>query len=241
MISRLFLMGMLIVPFAPIWSFSEAGASQPNVIFILLDDMGWGDFGVLHQNSIVDRKRHQTPFLDQMANEGMQLRSHYCPAPVCAPSRASLLSGVHQGHAEVRDNQFDKALADNHTLATVMKAAGYKTWLVGKYGLQGKPLVDNQPEDAKTWPAYPTRRGFDEFYGYVRHRDGHGHYPADEWLSGDSESHRSPKQVWHNDQEVSGGLAGCYTTDLFAARSKDWIIKHARGENPEQPFFLYLA
>lgn len=227
---------LLLVSFAA----TAHAESKPNVIFILLDDMGWGDFGVLHQNTSKHSKRHQTPMLDQMAGEGMQLRSHYCPAPVCAPSRSSLLTGVHQGHAVVRDNQFDKALEDNHTLATVMKAAGYKTWLVGKYGLQG---ATNGQDDAWTpadWPAYPTKRGFDEFYGYVRHRDGHLHYPAESWSLGNSESHRTPKQVWHNDNEVSKDLAKCYTTDLFAARSKDWITKHVQS-GTKDPFFLYLA
>lgn len=219
---------------------AAAGTSQPNVIFILLDDMGWGDFGVLHQNSLTDHKRHRTPMLDQMAVEGMQLRAHYCPAPVCAPSRSSLLSGVHQGHTEVRDNQFDKALANNHTLGTVMKAAGYKTWLVGKYGLQGAKNGQDDDFIPTDWPAYPTKRGFDQFYGYVRHRDGHLHYPADRWELGNSPSHRSPKQVWHNEDEVSAGLATCYTTDLFAARSKDWVIDHVRSRS-QQPFFLYLA
>ncbi|QEF96704.1 Arylsulfatase precursor [Stieleria maiorica] len=214
--------------------------SKPNVIFILLDDMGWGDFGVLYQNNSVHSKRHQTPMLDRMAAEGMQLRDHYCPAPVCAPSRSSLLTGVHQGHAEVRDNQFDKALADNHTLATVMKAAGYKTWLVGKYGLQGATNGKDDDWTPADWPAYPTKRGFDDFYGYVRHRDGHVHYPAEHWDRGDNELHRTPKQIWHNDREVSKDLAKCYTTDLFAARSKDWITKHVHGGS-EQPFFLYLA
>jgi len=215
-------------------------ASKPNIIFILLDDMGWGDLGVLHQNLSKHPKRHHTPMLDAMAAEGMQLRAHYCPAPVCAPSRSSLLSGVHQGHAEVRDNQFDKALADNHTLATVMKAAGYRTWLVGKYGLQGAKNGQDDDFTPEDWPAYPTKRGFDAFYGYVRHRDGHLHYPAHEWPLGDSPAHRTPKQVWHNEREVSSGLAGCYTTDLFAARSKDWIIDHVR-KNQRDPFFLYLA
>ncbi|MFU7560873.1 arylsulfatase [Roseiconus sp. JC912] len=221
-------------------SASDAG-TKPNVIFILLDDMGWGDFGVLHQNGLTDHKSHRTPLLDQMASEGAQLRAHYCPAPVCAPSRSSLLSGVHQGHTEVRDNQFDKALANNHTLASVMRTAGYQTWLVGKYGLQGG--AERKGDDTATpeqWDAYPTKRGFDRFYGYVRHRDGHVHYPAEQWPLGDSESHRSPKQVWFNDDEVSQDLAKCYTTDLFAARGKDWIIDHVKSDS-EQPFFLYLA
>lgn len=228
----LFLAGSFLV--------TASAESKPNVIFILLDDMGWGDFGVLHQNSSTHSKRHATPMLDRMAAEGMQLRAHYCPAPVCAPSRSSLLTGVHQGHAVIRDNQFDKALEDNHTLATVMKSAGYKTWLVGKYGLQGAPNGKDDDWTPADWAAYPTKRGFDEFYGYVRHRDGHLHYPAENWALGNSEAHRTPKQVWYNDDEVSKDLGKCYTTDLFAARSKDWIIKHARSGS-EQPFFLYLA
>ncbi|MCS7468198.1 sulfatase-like hydrolase/transferase [Stieleria sp. ICT_E10.1] len=226
--------------FAVLFVSTASAESKPNVIFILLDDMGWGDFGVLHQNDSTHTKRHHTPMLDRMAAEGMQLRDHYCPAPVCAPSRSSLLTGVHQGHAVVRDNQFDKALEDNHTLATVMKAAGYKTWLVGKYGLQGATNGQDDDWTPADWPAYPTKRGFDEFYGYVRHRDGHVHYPAENWDLGDNELHRTPKQIWHNDQEVSKDLAKCYTTDLFAARSKDWIAKHVQSGSTE-PFFLYLA
>src|SRR6056297_84964 len=206
----------------------------PNVIFILCDDLGWGDLGVFYQNQLTNHPHFQTPHLDRMANEGIQLRAHYCPAPVCAPSRGSLLTGVHQGHAEVRDNQFDKMLEDNHTLASVLKAAGYKTGLIGKYGLQGQ---GSRPEQ---WPGYPTKRGFDEFYGYVRHSDGHVHYPADHWELGNSAGHRSPKEIWHNEQEVSSGLQKCYTTDLFTARSKAWIQEHTQGA-PEQPFFLYLA
>ena len=214
-------------------SFAD-GVDRPNVLFLFTDDLGWGDLGVLHQNNSKHDRTHQTPHLDQMATEGIQLRAHYCPAPVCAPSRASLLTGVHQGHASVRDNQFDKMLADNHTLGTVMKSAGYATAIIGKYGLQG------DGRDPTSWPGYPTKRGFDEFYGYVRHVDGHVHYPADDWPLGNSESHRTPKEVWHNEDEVSAGLQTCYTTDLFTARAKDWIVKH-RESSPDQPFFLYLA
>lgn len=224
----LFLLGCLSA------NFSHGAESPPNILFILCDDLGWGDFGVLHQNHSTHPRRHQTPMIDQMAAEGMQMRSHYCPAPVCAPSRASLLTGVHQGHAEIRDNQFDKMLEDNHTLATVLRQAGYRTAMVGKYGLPGKG------DSAQTWPGYPTRRGFDEYFGYVRHVDGHVHYPADVWPLGNNERHRSPKEVWHNEREVSAGLSKCYTTDLFTARSKDWIIQHT-DTDPQQPFFLYLA
>ncbi|MDA7865407.1 sulfatase-like hydrolase/transferase, partial [Akkermansiaceae bacterium] len=117
-------------------------APRPNIIFILTDDLGYGDYGVFFQNlrkAKGDRTEpwHITPQLDQMAAEGLQLRHYYCPAPVCAPSRGSLLHGVHQGHANIRDNQFDQALGDNHTLASVLRAAGYSTAAIGKWGLQG--------------------------------------------------------------------------------------------------------
>lgn len=214
-------------------AFAES-SRKPNVIFILTDDLGWGDLGVFHQNKIENRPRHQTPQLDKMAAEGLQMRAHYCPAPVCAPSRATLLTGVHQGHATVRDNQFDKMLVDNHTLGTVMKQAGYTTALVGKYGLQG------DGKNPQQWDGYPTKRGFDDFFGYVRHVDGHQHYPAHDWPIGNSPGHRSGQELWHNDQEISSQLDKCYTTDLFTARAKHWITEQTKNESAE-PFFLYLA
>lgn len=209
---------------------------QPHILFVLVDDLGWGDFGVFFQNERArqgDRSRpwHFTPALDRLAHEGIQLPHHYCPAPVCAPSRASLLLGVHQGHANIRDNQFDKELEDNHTLGSVLKTAGYRTIAIGKYGLQGgQEQEEIQPPH---WPAHPNRRGFDEYYGYIRHRDGHEHYPK-EGL------HRGRKEVWHNMQEVSEQLDLCYTSDLFTARAKWEITRHVR-EQPDQPFFMYLA
>ncbi len=209
-------------------------AAQPNIIFVLTDDLGWGDLGCFYQNGIAGARKHATPHLDTFAAGGVQMRQHYCPAPVCAPSRASLLLGVHQGHANIRDNQFDKALEDNHTLGRVLKEAGYTTALVGKWGLQG-----NGGSPA-AWPAYPTERGFDYFYGYVRHADGHQHYPGNSYPPGNSGAHRSPKEVYENDTEVSAGLDRCYTTDLFTARTKQWIIDHV-GAYPSRPFFVYLA
>ena len=227
---------------------SAARGTKPNILFVFTDDMGYGDLGVLHQNA-KEGKKHLTPNFDRMAAEGVQLRRHYCPAPVCAPSRASLLRGLHQGHTEVRNSDFDKELPDNHTLATVMKAAGYRTAHVGKYGLQGLPPdgsfqgSDNEAEEWDTpeeWPAYPTKRGFDEYMGYVRHVDGHVHYPNNEWPIGNSESHRTGKPVWHDDEEISAQLDKCYTTDLFTAFAKRWIVEHEK-EQSDTPFFMYLA
>lgn len=213
------------------------GAERPNIIFILTDDLGYGDLGCFYQNerkAAGDRAQPWTftPHLDRLAAQGMQLREHYCSAPVCAPSRASLLLGVHQGHANVRDNQFDKALENNHTIATVLKAAGYATAAIGKWGLQGGP-GEKDPAAAKAgpdqWPAYPTRRGFDFYCGYVRHQDGHWHYPKED-----------KREVWENEREISAGLDGCYTADLFTARAKKWIVDQ-RAAHPEQPFMTYLA
>ncbi|WP_146400284.1 sulfatase-like hydrolase/transferase [Planctomycetes bacterium CA13] len=214
---------------------------QPNILLILVDDMGWGDLGVNFQNTRTNPKRHRTPHLDEMAESGVRLAQHYCAAPVCAPSRASLFTGVHQGNAVVRDNQFDWPLENNHTLATVLRSAGYKTWLIGKYGLHGgKEVADEEDQSPANWSAYPTKRGFDEYFGYVRHVDGHQHYPADSWPLGNSPTHIAPKQVWHNDREVSGDLTGCYTADLFTAFTKQAIIDHAKKPSAE-PFFMMLA
>ncbi len=214
-----------------------AESKRPNIIFILTDDLGYGDVGVFFQNQRRDKSDraepwHLTPQLDAMAAQGMQLREHYCPAPVCAPSRASLMLGVHQGHANVRDNQFDKALENNHTIASVLKAAGYSTGAIGKWGLQGGPPERSAAAAKATpadWPAFPTKRGFDDYFGYVSHYDGHFHYPKEDG-----------RRVWENDKEVSADLAGCYTTDLFTARAKMWITARHEAQ-PEKPFFLYLA
>jgi arylsulfatase A-like enzyme len=221
-----------------------SAAPAPNILFILCDDLGFGDTGPSFQNERAARKDRAlpafgTPALDTFAAEGTQLRNHYCGAPVCAPSRASLVLGQTQGHANVRDNQFDKALANNHTIASVLRQAGYATAAVGKWGLQGKVGAaapaggDDEAAasggSAATWPAYPTRRGFDFYFGYVRHSDGHFHYPK-----------ADKREVWENEREISATLDGCYTTDLFAARAKRWIVDH-QAKQPKQPFFLYLA
>jgi len=232
--NKLFLIMLLVVSgiLMPEFVFgTRPVAKKPNIIFILTDDLGYGDLGVLFQNQrkVHGKPYHSTPNLDKVAAEGMILTRHYVPAPVCAPSRASLLLGQHQGHAEIRNNQFDKALPANHNLATVLKEAGYATALIGKYGLQG--LEGDSPS---SWEAYPTKRGFDYFFGYVRHRDGHNHYPAHDVAS------RGPMELYDGNEEISDHLDGCYTTDLFTARAKKYIQDHKTG-HPDQPFFMYLA
>ena len=232
MLRILILIVCLVNPFLGISQNKKS--EKPNIIFIFTDDLGYGDIGVFFQN---ERKKHNdrskpwtsTPNLDIMANEGAILTQHYAAAPVCAPSRASLLSGLSQGHANVRNNQFDKALADNHTMANVLKRAGYVTSAIGKWGLQGdKRWSRNNGE----WVGKPTNRGFDYFYGYMRHVDGHEHYPNEG-------IYRGVKSVWENNREISSGLDKCFTGDLWTAAAKKWITDQA--QNQRKPFFMFLA
>lgn len=207
---------------------------RPNIIYILVDDMGYGDVGVFFQNQRMKSKDRSkpyqiTPYLDQMATAGAMFTQQYCNAPVCAPSRSSLLTGVNQGNAHVRNNQFDKALEDNHTLGTVLKQAGYQTMAIGKWGLQG-----TDEKVAPYWPSHPLKRGFDSYFGYMRHMDGHEHYPFEG-------IYRGKKEVYDNYKNRADELAKCYTTDLWTAVAKKQIVAHEKGKEADKPFFMYLA
>ncbi len=195
-------------------------APRPNIIFILTDDLGPGDLGVLWQNARTGTQKYNTPHLDQFAAEGKILTRHYSPISVCAPSRASFLLGVHQGHANIRDNQFDAALENNHTVATILKQAGYATANIGKWGLAGNNT---------NHPAHPQNRGFDHFFGYINHGDAHYHYPKE-----------TSARVYDGFTNVTATLDKSYSTDLITARSKKWIVDQ-KAADPSQPFFLYLA
>lgn len=217
---------------------SAAATTRPNIIFVFVDDLGWGDLGVFHQNArkasgVRSLPYHLTPHLDRLAAEGARFTNQYVAAPVCVSSRSSLLQGVTQGHANVRDNQFDKAIDENHTLATVLRQAGYTTGAIGKWGVHGL----NQEPDA---PAHPLKRGFDYYYGYLRHVDGHDHYPKEMLYFKEKAATRGPIKVWENYQDVTAPLDKCYTADLFTARAKQWIKEQAAA-GTDKPFFLYLA
>lgn len=217
-------LSILVLAGAALSGSALAQAPKPNIVFILADDLGWGDLGVFYQNSrnfAVNRNAPAfvTPTIDSIAADGIQLRRHYCAAPVCAPSRATLLTGAHQGHANVRDNQFDKALEDNHTVGTVLKQAGYATAMIGKYGLAGSGLPA---------PARPELRGFDYFFGYLEHGDAHFHYPKE-----------TGANVYDDTTDVVADLDKAYSTDLIAARAKKWLVDQHTA-HADQPFFLYL-
>lgn len=211
---------------------APAAHARPNIIFVLTDDLGIGDLGVYHQNARAAKglPAIKTPNLDKFAAEGVRLDRHYTPAPVCAPARASLLTGVHQGHCGLRDNQFDKALENNLTLGSLMRAAGYTTAVIGKWGVQG-------PGEASAMPAHPLRRGFDYFYGAAAHRTGHYHYPKENPAKDDQGRSTA---IYENETDITASLDKAYSTDLYTARAKDWIARQER-QSPGKPFFLYLA
>ena len=211
-------------------------AEKPNIILVLVDDMGWGDLSLNQEgNPAAAEVSIRTPKLAKMAQQGVQLRRHYTTAPVCAPARASLFSGVHQGHAEViRNNSFDAALENSHTLASVLREAGYATALIGKWGIGGGKEQGGTPETAAAWP---TKRGFDYFFGYHNHIAGHRHYPKEE-SNVDPDTHTNA--VWDGEKNITPQLDNCYSTDLFTARAKKWIVDQRKAA-PDKPFFLALT
>lgn len=235
---RLLIAVWLILAAAPIRveaqnSAGHPGVKRPNIIFILVDDQGYGDLGVFyqHQRALEGKPYERSPNLDALASRGAMLTQHYAAAPVCAPSRASIMLGVSQGHCNVRNNEFDKAIADNYTMASTLRDLGYATAAIGKWGLQGDKRWD---PDGAEWPARPRNRGFDYFFGYMRHGDGHEHYPKEGLYA-------RKKQVWNNGVNLASELDKCYTADLWTAMAKKWIVDHERGKENPKPFFMYLA
>jgi arylsulfatase A len=188
----------------------------PNVIFILADDLGYAELGCYGQ------KRIRTPNIDRMAAEGMRFTNYYAASAVCAPSRCMLLTGKHAGHAAVRNNREVKPEgqfplpADETTIGKVLKANGYVTAAIGKWGLG--PVGSS---------GDPLRQGFDFFYGYNCQRHAHNHYPK--FL------YRNDKQepLEGNDGSATGKQ---YSHDLFEREALAFI-----DAQKNKPFFLYLA
>ena len=166
----------------------ETETKTPNIIFIMADDLGWGELGCYGQQII------QTPNIDRIAEEGIKFTQFYSGLPVCAPSRSVLMTGLHTGHTYVRDNYEVKGgdgflgqmpLADSVvTVAELLKEAGYTTAAIGKWGL-GRVGSSGDP----------NRQGFDLFFGYNCQRQAHNHYPRylirnqdTVWLEGNTRS-----------------------------------------------------
>ena len=221
--------------------------SVPNIVLILADDLGYAELGCYGQEKI------KTPNIDRLAAEGMKFTQHYCGNAVCAPSRCSLMTGKHPGHAYIRSNRqarLPAELKEKHglvfsgqhpipnaevTIAEMLKQKGYATAAVGKWGLGHFGTSGD-----------PNRQGFDLFFGYNCQAHAHSYYPGHLW-------HNSRKVKLDNDPPVPGhaGLADGadpndpasyerFKGDDYAPdRMTDVALRFIR-ENKDGPFFLYV-
>ena len=192
-----------------------AEKKQPNVIYILADDLGIGDLGCYGQQVI------KTPAVDNLAATGLRFTHHYSGSTVSAPSRCALMTGKHTGHCYIRGNKstpneiekgrsFDHPLAAGEiTVADIFKQAGYETACIGKWGLGG-PHTEGQPD----------KHGFDYFFGYLGQAEAHSYYPD---------------LLWENNDKVVLNKS-VYSYDLIMDKALAYIKR-----NEGKPFFLYLT
>lgn len=195
---------------------SVAAAAQtpprkPNIIWIMADDLGYGDLGCYGQS-----KGLRTPNIDRIAAEGVRFTQVYAASTVCAPSRCGLMSGKHMGHATVRGNMRPEAglSPDEPAVSEILKGAGYHTGIFGKWGLGG-PWTKGTPND----------RGFDEWFGYLDQVHAHEYYPEHLW--------ENRKQVFLRGNR--GSRREEYSHDKFTPKALDFMRRHK-----DEPFFLYL-
>jgi len=196
-------------------------AKKPNIIYVMLDDAGYGDFGAFGSKTI------QTPTFDQMCKEGLRFTHHYSGSAVCAPTRCVLLTGLHSGHCKRRDNKATANQKEIHnglvflgstdvTIGKAMHNAGYVTGGIGKWGL-GNTGTSGAPD----------KQGFDHFYGYLDQVHAHNHYT--DWLWEDGKRSEIPGNA--------DGKKETYVHDLLEQKTFDFIETYA---NKDKPFFLYL-
>ncbi|MEW6157086.1 MAG: arylsulfatase [Verrucomicrobiota bacterium] len=169
---------------------------KPNILFILADDLGYGDLGSYGQKKI------QTPNLDRLALEGMRFTQAYAGSTVCAPSRCALLTGKHTGHCRIRGNAKVPLELEDITIAEVLKSAGYRTAAIGKWGLG----LENSS-------GHPRKQGFDEWLGYLDQTHAHDYYPTNLWRNENSWT------VRHNLNQQQGQ----YSHDLFTRAAQNFI------------------
>ena len=193
----------------------KVSKSKPNIIYILADDLGYGDL------SCYGQEKFSTPNIDKLAKEGMLFTQHYSGAPVCAPSRSALMTGQHVGHTSIRGNKGVEPEGDwplpkaTFTIAELLKTKGYVTGAFGKWGL-GFPGSHGDP----------LHQGFDTFYGYNSQALAHHYFPL---------------HLWENENKViltdnEGNKSGQYAPDLIHQKALSFIEKHQK-----ESFFLYYA
>lgn len=210
-----------------------ATASKPNIVFILADDLGYGEVGAYGQEKI------KTPNLDRLATDGMRFLQHYTGAPVCAPARCVLMTGQHLAHAEIRGNRDSgngrifpgqwPLTEEAITIAEVLKATGYATGAFGKWGLGPSNTTGS-----------PIKQGFDRYYGYNCQRNAHSYYPH--FLDSNEREvvinrglipghARKPKgEIKADDYRLEN-----YAPDMILGEALKWL-----DQEKDNPFFLYL-
>lgn len=195
-------------------AFNLSAQQKPNVIFILADDMGYGDLGCYGQKLI------ETPNLDKLAANGIRFTQFYAGTSVCAPSRASLMTGLHTGHTPIRGNYEIKPegqlpLPDSaYIMPEMFKAAGYKTGAFGKWGM-GFPGSEGDP----------TKQGVDRFFGYNCQRQSHNFFPD---------------HLWDNQQQVKLSNTLTHQKQYAPQLIQEQAIAFLKA-NKSNPFFMYLA
>ena len=244
---RIFLGFLLLINLA--CSYSESD-NRPNIIYILADDLGYGEIGVFGQKLI------ETPNIDNLAKTGMIFTDHYTGSPVCAPARSVLLTGMHSGNTHIRANgewaergnvwSFKAMLDDPFlegqrplldsitTVAQILHDSGYKTGMIGKWGL-GAPLTN----------SIPNKKGFDFFYGYNCQRQAHTYYPTHLWKNETRDllnNYIVTKQEGlgdldpYNNESYSKYNQNDYAPTLMHDEALNFISR-----NKNSPFFLYYA
>ena len=211
----------------------DTGAqSKPNIIYILADDLGYAELGSYGQDKI------RTPNLDQLAADGLKFTQHYSGSTVCAPTRSTIMEGLHTGHSYIRGNEDDGqvgVLMGNHplgenirTMGDMFKDAGYVTAAIGKWGLGG-PVGTGHPND----------HGFDLFYGYLNQRHAHNYYPSYLYRNRDLLELDNPETIDLRAKSKSTQrkdfMGNDYVPDLLLAEAKNFL-----NSNKDKPFFLYL-
>jgi arylsulfatase A-like enzyme len=201
---------------------SKLKPKHPNIIYIMADDLGYGDLGCYGQGKI------KTPNLDKMADEGMRFTQHYSGSTVCAPSRCVLMTGMHTGHCTIRGNGPGLLREDDVTIADLLKKAGYVTGIIGKWGV-GEPPP----------PGDPKNNGFDYFFGYLSMIHAHNYYP--EFLWENDKKIELKNIVQYTQEGYAKGVGGVstnkiqYSHDIFTKKALEFI-----ETNKQKTFFLYL-
>ena len=219
----------------------SAEGSRPNIVYILADDLGIGDIEPFGQQHI------RTPNLNRMMREGMLLTQHYAGNTVCAPSRASLMTGLHSGHSQIRGNFELGGFTDEEefgqmplnpgtaTVATMLKDAGYRTGLVGKWGLGGPGSY-----------GVPNKHGFDYFLGYLDQKQAHNHYPTHLWEN--EERYPLENAFLYPHQSLPANADPYDEASYKPYQREDYAHTRLNGAalefietTDDRPFFLYLA